>query len=258
MTEQPATALRRKDRTRRKENEVFDLHDGSARGLADIRSRRAQFVREYLVDLSPRNAAIRAGYAIDKADQTAALLMKMPHIRDAIQRALASRSRRTGVNADRVLDRLGNLAFGDRREVFNPDGSLKLPGELTPDQAALVSAVKTRRIVEVNPDTGKMHNVEIMEMKLVEQVPVHALLMRHLGMLNDKISIDVHGSLAEQLEAARARREGGAADVEDSGTMTPAEIAELEAEEGRLIEGEVVDDDLDGLSPEARALMGVP
>lgn len=244
-------------------NEAFSLTAGSARGLQSMRSMRAAFVREYLIDLSPTQAAIRAGYAIDRAASTAQLLMKMPHVRDAIARSLASRSRRVGVNADRVLDMLGRMSFGDPRAIFNEDGSLKAPSELSDDDAMMIAGVKTRRIVEVNPDTGKMHQAEIQEVKLVDKTSVLSLLMRHLGMLNDRLSIDVHGSLAEQLEAARARREGGEVEMGDDSALTPAQIAELEAEEAKLIDGvaeditdEELPDPMDGLSDEARALLG--
>jgi phage terminase small subunit len=255
VTDTPIPVPKNRDRSfKALRDGTYDLREGSAKGLLDPRSRRAQFIREYLVDLSPKHAAIRAGYGIDKADETAALLMKMPHIRDGIQRALASRSRRTGVNADRVLDRLGAMAFSDPRAVFNEDGSLKAPHEIAEQDAFMIAGVKTRRIVELNPDTGKMHNAEIQEVKLIDRTSVLALLMRHLGMMNDKISIDVHGSLAEQLEAARLAREGGDAVVRDDGTLTAAQIAEIEDEE-RTLDGEIVEDEPD-MSDEARALLG--
>jgi phage terminase small subunit len=223
-------------------------------------SLRACFVREYLIDMSATNAAIRAGYAPGNATIVGRTLMKMPEVRDAIQRALASRAKRVGLNADRVLDMLGRMALGNPKSVFHPDGTLKAPHELDDDDAMLVAGVKTRRIVEVNPDTGKMHNAEIQEVKLIDRTAVLALVMRHLGMNNDKLTLDVGGTLAEQLEAAMARREGGeSTDVidEESG-LSESDIAALEHEERLQIEGEAVEAEWvedDGLTPEQREMI---
>lgn len=226
-------------------------------------SLRARFVAEYLIDLSPLNAAIRAGYSPGTAKEKAPILMKIPEVRDAIQRALSSRAKRVGLNADRVLDVLGRMALGSPKAVFHPDGTLKAPHELDDDDAMLIAGVKTRRIVEVNPDTGKMHNAEIQEVKLIDRTAVLALVMRHLGMNNDKLTIDVGGSLAEQLEAAMSRREGGelidAVDP-DSG-LSASDLASIEAEEMLIEAGgedaipdaEIVEDD--GMTPEQRDLI---
>lgn len=218
---------------------ALEAQDAATGKWASTASRRANFVREYLIDLDPRQAAIRAGYPPATAAEFSRTLMKLPEIRDALGRALASRARRVGVNAERVLDHLGRMAFGSPKAIFHPDGSLKAPEELDDDDAMMIAGVKTRRIVEINPDTGKMHNAEIQEVKLVDRTAVLSLLMRHLGMNNDKLTIDVGGTLAEQLEAAMARRDGSAAEVVDNETgLTEAEVAALEHEERLEIEGE--------------------
>jgi phage terminase small subunit len=238
----------------------LDAIEGSGKWMTLATNKRAAFVREYLIDMSPHNAAIRAGYPPSTAAEVSKTLMKLPEIRDALGRAIASRARRVGVTADRVLDHLGRMAFGNPKSVFHPDGSLKAPEEMDDDDAMMIAGVKTRRIVEINPDTGKMQNAEIQEVKLIDRTSVLSLLMRHLGMNNDKLTIDVGGTLAEQLEAAMARREGGAAEVVDENSgLTAEEMAALEHEENMEIDGiaeEVVEDDpLDGLTDEQREMI---
>ena len=230
---------------------------GSAKRLLDPRSMRAAFVREYLIDLSPRDAAIRAGYSVESAPAVSSALMATPSVKDAIGRAMASRAARVGVNADRVLRELGMLAFGDPRAVLNGDGTLKAPHEMNDDDARMIVGVKTRRVIEVDPETNKVREAEIQEIKLVDKATVLSLAMRHLGMLNDKLSIDVHGSLAEQLEEARRRREGGDAVQVDG--VSAEDLAALEAEERQFLEGdyeEVLTDGLEDLPAEARELLG--
>ncbi len=203
------------------------------RPLGGMSPQRQQFVLEYLVDLSPKNAAIRAGYSPANAGQTGAALMKVPYIRDAIMRAMALRSQRVGLNADRVLELLGKIVLGDPRAVLNEDGSLKAPSELNDDDAMMVAGVKTRRIVELNPDTGKMQQAEIQEIKMVDKLGAMTLAMRHLGMMNDKLTVDVGGPLADQLAAALARVEGGDVQLAIAGTegLTEEDYAAIVADE---------------------------
>ena len=68
------------------------------------------FCDEYLIDLNERpQAAIRAGYSVESAGSIGSELLKKPEIRARIDRAMAERSKRTGINADRVLLELGKL-----------------------------------------------------------------------------------------------------------------------------------------------------
>jgi len=222
------------------------------RPFGGMNPQRQAFVMEYLIDLSPKNAAIRAGYSPANAGQAGAALMKVPYIRDAIMRAMALRSQRVGLNADRVLELLGKIALGDPRSVLNADGSLKAPSEMNDDDAMMIVGVKTRRIVELNPDTGKMQQAEIQEVKMVDKLGALSLAMRHLGMMNDKIQIDVGGPLADQLAAALARVEGGDTQLAIAGTegLTEEDYAAIVADEEGTIEGEVF---VDEAAPETAA-----
>lgn len=50
---------------------------------------------EYLIDLNATQAAIRAGYKVDNAYAIGAENLRKPQIAEAIEKALAERSRRT-------------------------------------------------------------------------------------------------------------------------------------------------------------------
>ena len=50
---------------------------------------------EYLIDLNATQAAIRAGYKVDNAQQVGSENLSKLVIREAIEKALAERSRRT-------------------------------------------------------------------------------------------------------------------------------------------------------------------
>jgi phage terminase small subunit len=81
--------------------------------MKKLNSRQAAFVREYLVDLSPGQAALRAGYQRRGMYSQAAHLMGQPEVQAAIGEAMAERAKRTRITADRVLQELAAIAFSD-------------------------------------------------------------------------------------------------------------------------------------------------
>ena len=69
------------------------------------------FIEEYLIDLNATQAAIRAGYSPDTAQQIGSENLSKPVISTEISKAMAERSRRTGVSADRVVLELEKIGF---------------------------------------------------------------------------------------------------------------------------------------------------
>ena len=55
------------------------------------------------INLNETQAAIRAGYSPNTAEQAASRMLSFVKVQDAIEKALAERSRRTGINQDRVV-----------------------------------------------------------------------------------------------------------------------------------------------------------
>lgn len=178
------------------------------------------FVLEYMIDLNATQAAIRAGYPPLTATNTATKMMKRGPVRDAIARAMAARSRRTGVTADRVIREAAKVAFGDPRVLFREDGALRAPTEYDEDDAAMIEGIKTRRIVEVGSN-GEMVPVEIQEVKLASKMGALTLLAKHLGILTDKLDVNVNG-LDVRLNEAFKRM---------GMTITTGEVIDVEHEE---------------------------
>ena len=136
-----------------------------------LTDQQRRFVEEYLVDCNATLAAGRAGYSARSARQAGTRLRGLPHVRRALEAAMAARSDRLGVSQDRVVLELARLAFADMRDFASwGDGGVRLrpSEELTEDQAACVS-----EIVET-PGKG-------VRVKLFGKQPALAALARHLG-----------------------------------------------------------------------------
>lgn len=65
--------------------------------------KQAMFVIEYLKDLNGTQAAIRAGYSEDTAQQIASENLLKPLIKEAIQEQMDARATRTLITGDKVL-----------------------------------------------------------------------------------------------------------------------------------------------------------
>lgn len=140
-------------------------------GLRRLTDRQRRFVEEYLVDLKAGAAAVRAGYSPRSAESLGAHLRNLPHVRAAIEAAMARRSQRLGITQDRVVTELARIAFADIREFVDWDEHgvrLRAARDLGPEQTACVA-----EIVET-PGKG-------LRIKLHAKPQALAALARHLG-----------------------------------------------------------------------------
>ncbi|MFG1350114.1 terminase small subunit [Xanthobacter autotrophicus] len=147
--------------------------------------RQRRFVEEYLVDLNATQAAIRAGYSRWTAVKIGSENLIKPDIAREIQRAMDERSARTGITAERVLQELARIAFFDIRKAFNPDGSMKPLDQLDDETAAAIAGLE---VAEILNEDGE-HTGSVRKIKLADKLGALTLLARHLGMLNDKLTL---------------------------------------------------------------------
>ena len=68
-----------------------------------LTTKQSVFVDEYLIDLNATQAAIRAGYSKKTAMEQGYQLLQKTSVQEAVKNAMASRSERTGIDADYVL-----------------------------------------------------------------------------------------------------------------------------------------------------------
>lgn len=71
--------------------------------------------------------------------------MSKPNIRAHIDKAMAERSKRTGVNADRVLMELARLGFVNAIDVIDMD-TVTIKGNSNRDGTAAIASVKIKTI----------------------------------------------------------------------------------------------------------------
>lgn len=141
--------------------------------------KQKRFCEEYLIDLNATQAAIRAGYSPDTAKAIGCENLTKPDIRAHIDRVMAERSRRTGVNADRVIQELAKIAFVNATDVIDPKTATVKENALPEDMAAIQS-VKVKTFGEDGLER---------EIKMADKLKALELLGRHLGMFKDKVEL---------------------------------------------------------------------
>lgn len=137
------------------------------------------FVEEYLIDLNATQAAIRAGYSPETAYSIGQENLKKPEIRAHVEKAMAERSRRTGVNADRVLQELARIAFVNATDVIDPK-TATVRNDATEDDTAAIQSVKVKTFGEDGLER---------EIKMADKLKALELIGKHLGMFKERVVV---------------------------------------------------------------------
>ena len=104
-------------------------------------------------------------------------------VQQAISEAMAERSKRTGINQDRVVLELAKIALVKITDVVDSKGRIK--DTATADDLACIESIKYK---ESESDTGS--SVE-REVKIASKLKALELLGKHLGMWNDKLDVNI-------------------------------------------------------------------
>lgn len=104
-------------------------------------------------------------------------------VQEAIAKAMAERSKRTGVNQDRIVLELAKLAFVNMTDIV--DKKCEIKDTATADDLSCIESIKYKR-----SDTDSGSSVE-REVKIGSKIKALELLGKHLGMWNDKVDVNV-------------------------------------------------------------------
>ena len=140
--------------------------------------KQKRFVEEYLIDLNATQAAIRAGYSPDTAGSIGAENLKKPEIKSRIDKAMAERSRRTGINQDRVLQELARIGFAKITDVVDPE-TAEIRTDASDDDLACIQSIK------IKPNEFGTER----EVKLYDKKSALVDLGKHLGLFKDKVEL---------------------------------------------------------------------
>lgn len=154
--------------------------------MAKLTDKQQRFVDEYLIDLNATQAAIRAGYSTKTADQQGSRMLANVKVKQAVAEKQAQRSKRTGVNQDRVVLELAKVAFAKMTDIVDSNGKIK--EDASPDDLACIESIKYKE--SDNEYGGSVER----EVKIASKLKALELLGKHLGMWSDKFNVTVEKS----------------------------------------------------------------
>lgn len=144
-----------------------------------LTDKQEQFCLEYLTDLNATQAAIRAGYSENTANEQGSRMLAKVNVQKRIAELQAERAERLQIQQDDILRELASIAFASPAhymDVVQVDGTsrilVKPTAEWTEQQKAAVTSIK-------NTPNG-------VEIRLSDKVKALELLGKHLGMFNRK------------------------------------------------------------------------
>lgn len=158
----------------------------------ELSAKQAQFVQEYLIDLNGTQAAIRAGYSAKTAAQISDSLLRRPHIKTAMQNAMAERVKRTQITQDDVLRELAKIGFSDIRRIVSWGPEAKRDPE--DGETDYLPAVRLIPSNEIDDDTaGAISEVsegrEGLKVKLYDKRAALVDIGKHLGMFKNSMEL---------------------------------------------------------------------
>lgn len=162
----------------------FQQKEGRCCAMAKLTEKQRKFVEEYLIDLNATQAAIRAGYSVKTANEQGSQNLAKLSIQEEIAKEMAERSKRTGINQDRVVLELAKIAFVKITDVVDDEGRIKQ--DAADEDLACIESVKVKEIPTRSGDVGIER-----EVKLSPKLKALELLGKHLGMWNDKLDVNV-------------------------------------------------------------------
>lgn len=168
-------------------NRNRDGHAKRHRARTGLSAQRIRFIDEFMVDRDATNAARRAGYSEMAARANSWKLLRVPAIREEIDRRVAAASAKADVDAVDILRDLKRIAFFDIRQLFRDGKIITDPADL-PEEVArglvnfdiIVLDRDGQHIVKLNPGN---------RLKALE------LLGRHLKMFCDRTEVSEHSNV---------------------------------------------------------------
>jgi phage terminase small subunit len=150
-----------------------------------LTEKQIRFCQEYIIDLNGTQAAIRAGYSEDSAQQIASENLLKPVIQEYIQELLDERAARTKATADFVISELYYLISFDPNIVYDENNRLKDIASIPKEARKAIASIEVFEEYQ-----GRGEDRELIgftkKIKFWDKTKVVDTLAKHLKLLTEK------------------------------------------------------------------------
>lgn len=168
-----------------------------------MNARQELFCLEYVKDLNATQAAIRAGYSENSAQEQSSRLLSKVIIKQKIQELQNKRSESVQIDANMVLLELKRLATVDISQAFDEAGGIKPLREIPEDVRRAISGIEVAEMFDGSGD--QKHAIGLIKkLKFWDKNKALEAIGRHLKLFTDKVEHSGSVSL-EQLVAGEKK-----------------------------------------------------
>lgn len=144
--------------------------------------KQQRFCQEYVVDLNGTQAAIRAGYSPQSANEQASRMLAKANIKREVKRLQAAMTKKIGLTAEMVLNELRTLGFQNIQDFIDEGNQITDISKVAKKKAAAVSGIKTnKRTFTIGEQEIVETNTEI---KMHSKTAALDMLSKHLGLFD--------------------------------------------------------------------------
>lgn len=184
-----------------------------------------RFIEEYLGDpeRNATKAARRAGYAFSSASQSASNILKLPHVKAALEERQGRLLESFGITEIRILQELAKIGFSNIQDfaaLTEDGGSIRnVPREYT-------AAIKEVTIEQT--DNGRF-SVKKTKLSLADKQAALVQMGKHLGMFKDKVEVSGSFNFQRLVEDSMIEDPTDESDTIEGEVIELTELESLEA-----------------------------
>lgn len=144
-----------------------------------LNEKQERFCKEYVIDLNGTQAAIRAGYSQETANEQASRLLTNVKVQQRVKELQDSIGKRLEITADMVVAELWALGVYNVKDFVDDDNTIRKLAELERDVVKPVTGIKvTEKTVHFE---GGEETTVTTELKLADKRAALVDVGRHIG-----------------------------------------------------------------------------
>ncbi len=156
-----------------------------------LKPKQQLFLSEYLTDFNATQAAIRAGYSPNSANQTSQKLLKKSEIQDEIARKLTEKA----MKSDEILQEIADIArgnMGDYLDVSSVAFQINLRDAAEQGKLKNIKRIK-QKTTTICRENGEDVEQNQLDFELWDKLKALELLAKMQGLLVDKHELKTTG-----------------------------------------------------------------
>lgn len=173
-----------------------------------LTDRRRKVIDAYMKCFNKKQAMLEAGYSESMATTSANTIFSDPAVQAEIKRRQNLATHRSDITLDWIVERLKDIAdanVGDMIDVYS-DGTANINLlKMTPELRRAITKFSVDHYTEGRGKNAQ--TVKQVKVDTADKLRALELLVRHLGLSKEKVSVELSGeaSLVEQLHRGRSQ-----------------------------------------------------